>query len=537
MLLFLAGVAAAATQADIELVRPTFSPDAIPGTDAPTLGPAGSLRVGASLQYVRDPLLLYKFSEEIGAVVSNRSTLLLGFSWQPSRRVALRAALPIAGQWGGEIDTLSADGVGVGNFSGGVKIGAYDRGPLTMAVTGDLFLPTCGATGWMGDASIRFDTALLTGLELGPLQVLAELGVALRPPLDTGYDFNLTSELAGSGGLRYNVWPSRVAIQTALIGRGSFPTLFQGEAENPLEWVAGVELNPVRSWQVNLDLGRGLTAGYGTSQIRAMATATWILTPPPVIEVAKNTVAISAIPDDLTEVEIAPEPEPVEVPLARIVAQEIVIRDPIQFEFGTDNILPISQPTLEAINKILDEHPDIVSVVIEGHASEEGSFAYNYDLSLRRSIAIFRALVEVGVHPTRLSCRGMGEVDPKTAATDEVSLAENRRVIFHIVKQLEPGTPWPDYGAEMKVPWSGDRRPVKVKPPPPPPPAPKAPARKVKEAEKDDPDQFREEEEPAPTPTEPPPTEPPPAEPTPAEPTPATPPPPAPSDSPPPEAP
>jgi protein TonB len=38
-------------------------------------------------------------------------------------------------------------------------------------------------------------------------------------------------------------------------------------------------------------------------------------------------------------------------------------------------------------------------VVIEGHASQEGSFEYNYTLSAERARAIYEALVLRGVHP------------------------------------------------------------------------------------------------------------------------------------------
>ena len=79
-------------------------------------------------------------------------------------------------------------------------------------------------------------------------------------------------------------------------------------------------------------------------------------------------------------------------------------------------------------------------VVIEGHASEEGSHQYNYDLSNLRARAIFKALAEAGVHPDRMSHRGYGEALPKNLGEDEAALAENRRVEFHIIRQDAPDT-------------------------------------------------------------------------------------------------
>ena len=87
------------------------------------------------------------------------------------------------------------------------------------------------------------------------------------------------------------------------------------------------------------------------------------------------------------------------------------------------------------VAKLINEDIQIGHLVIEGHASEEGSYGYNYDLSNLRARAIYRALVEAGVHPDRLSHRGYGEAIPIKSGEDEASLALNRRVEFHIVRQ------------------------------------------------------------------------------------------------------
>ena len=55
---------------------------------------------------------------------------------------------------------------------------------------------------------------------------------------------------------------------------------------------------------------------------------------------------------------------------------------------------------------------------------------------------------------------------------DEGSLAENRRVQFHIVKRLAPGEKPPVYKLEIKQPWTGDPQTL---PTPPAPPAPIGP--------------------------------------------------------------
>src|SRR6185436_7020927 len=116
--------------------------------------------------------------------------------------------------------------------------------------------------------------------------------------------------------------------------------------------------------------------------------------------------------------------------LARVVGQEIVLRDPIRFAVGTARILPESLPTLDQVAGLVA--PGTL-LVIEGHSSEEGDYSYNYTLSLERAKSIWERLIQAGVPPFRLAYRGVGEVDPVAGGEGEVGRAANRRVIFHLV--------------------------------------------------------------------------------------------------------
>ena len=112
-------------------------------------------------------------------------------------------------------------------------------------------------------------------------------------------------------------------------------------------------------------------------------------------------------------------------------------------------------------------------MLIEGHASEEGDFSTNFDLSNQRARAVFRAVVQAGVHPYRLSYRGMGEVVPAANQKNTGELAVNRRVEFKIVSQYGPGDQVPDYPEQILLPWSGEKGAVVNPPPLPKPPTPK----------------------------------------------------------------
>jgi OOP family OmpA-OmpF porin len=490
---------------DVELVRPSFSPGAVAGLDTPTFGRPGTVRAGTLLQYERDPLLLYQLDREAGSVISNRLMVHLGASMDFTKRVSARLVLPIGGQWGSEVERLAADTGGIGDASVGARIRVVDVGPLSTAVRADVTLPFGTPNAYLGERGVRGMAGVLASAQLGPVALLADIGAVARAPVATQEDFSLGPEMAISGGARLDVWPDTVTLGTAVLSRSGFENFWSGGAETPVELVAELAFRPAPSWMVNAGFGRGLAAGYGTTQIRAFVGLTWQRSPPLQVEAEPTPVAkllVTEAPDiPIDPVEPPPEEEPPPVwkenELARVEESQIVIRDPIQFELATANILPESIPTLHAIAKLLQEHPEIGHLVIEGHASEEGTFAYNYDLSIRRSLAIFQELVLAGTYPARLSCRGMGEVEPVAQGSDEAALAKNRRVIFHIVRRIRPGEPPPSMRTEMLLPWDGA---PKTFTPPPPVPAPepkkeeveKRPPRENKKDQTTDPDLFEE---------------------------------------------
>lgn len=486
---------------DIELVRPTFSPGAIAGFDTPTLARPGTVRIGTLLQYERDPLLLYQLEREAGAVVSNRLMAHLGVSVDLTRRLSARLVLPIGGQWGTEVDRLGADVGGIGDATLGARFRLFQFGPVAAAARADLYLPFGTHDAYMGEKGLRAAGGFVAEAKVGPLAFLADASVLGRAAVPTDQDFTLGSELILQGGARLDIWPDNVALGAGVITRSGFVDFWSGEAETPIELVAGVQLRPLRDWRVDLGFGRGLAPGYGTTQIRLYGGLTWQRLPPAPISVEPPPLAkvlITEAPDlPVDPVEIVVEkPLWKEDELARVEETQIVIRDPIQFELATARILPESIPTLVQMAKLLNEHPEIGHLVIEGHASEEGSFSYNYDLSIRRSLAIFQELVIAGTYPARLSCRGMGEVEPIAMGSSESALATNRRVIFHIVRRLKPGEDQAPMRTEMLLPWNGD--PKTFTPPPPLPaaePEPKKADPKPKEDYPTDPDLFKERDE------------------------------------------
>lgn len=77
-----------------------------------------------------------------------------------------------------------------------------------------------------------------------------------------------------------------------------------------------------------------------------------------------------------------------------------------------------------------------VNVVIEGHASSDGSTAYNQTLSEKRANSVKEALIAMGVDASRLETIGYGETKPTEDNSTAAGRTANRRVQFERKVQL-----------------------------------------------------------------------------------------------------
>jgi outer membrane protein OmpA-like peptidoglycan-associated protein len=117
--------------------------------------------------------------------------------------------------------------------------------------------------------------------------------------------------------------------------------------------------------------------------------------------------------------------------------KEIVILEPIYFEYNKAVIKSVSYPTLDAIVAVMKTYSAIQLVEIGGHTDERGNDAYNLDLSDRRAKAVKEYLVDHGVEEGRLEANGYGETMPIDPAHNEKAWAKNRRSEFLIIKREE----------------------------------------------------------------------------------------------------
>jgi len=456
-LLLLAGLAVGRAQAeglplDVELVHGEAAPGGAPGLSYPFDLAPGRWAVASLAQYERDPLLVYDQGHEIGVLLDDRATVEASVAYD-TRRLRLGVGLPVAWQGGGDLESFAAGGVGLGDPALALGLPAWESRGASVGLHGALRLPLGRPDAWLGEGSPRVLLGLSGRVGVGGVEVLEDLGLQVRQRVVTPGHLRAWQELTSASALRLHLLPDRLALLGTLVLRRGLGLQWDEPQNSGCDLLTGAQLH-ARSLQLDLGAGRGVCPGYGSTEFRAYLGTTW--RPP-----ARRRPAPEApeIVDLELSAEVAHPEESVEpawepTQLARVHRDLIEIRDPLQFRFDTAELLPVSLPTLRAVAAILLGHPEILRISVTGHASEEGTFRYNYDLSNRRAEAVVRALVEAGVHPARLSCRGMGEVAPVSLGVDEQSLALNRRVVFQILTRADPLDPI-EVPSRAVVPWTG----------------------------------------------------------------------------------
>lgn len=131
-------------------------------------------------------------------------------------------------------------------------------------------------------------------------------------------------------------------------------------------------------------------------------------------------------------------PAPNVVSAARVKVEEDQIRvdDKIHFALDSAEIKPDSYDLLEEIAKVINDHPEIIQIRVEGHTDSQGSARYNKTLSQNRAEAVVRWLVDNGgVDESRLMAKGYGFDEPVASNDTEEGRAENRRVAFEILER------------------------------------------------------------------------------------------------------
>lgn len=117
--------------------------------------------------------------------------------------------------------------------------------------------------------------------------------------------------------------------------------------------------------------------------------------------------------------------------LVTIERDRIVILTRVFFQTGRATIQSRSFGLLNNVAAVLNAHPEIQSIRVEGHTDARGNADDNMILSQDRAQAVVDYLVQQGVAASRLNARGFGSTQPRVEnPRNNRELEQNRRVEF-----------------------------------------------------------------------------------------------------------
>jgi OmpA-OmpF porin, OOP family len=360
------------------------------------------------------------------------------------------------------------DGQGVGDFGLHVKTRLVRRGRFGLGALASVFVPTGSSRDpFLGEARTTPQVTAIADVSLGPVRVAVNGGIRLRRTttfMDMGAggapatmgSITTSTALPVGVGVAWGVVPEKVELVGEVFG--SIP-LGDHHGYQPLEALGGVKVYLAKSSYLSLGAGRGLLPDRaGNPDFRGMigivfepkpaqraaahVPAEWVAVAPPPQRARDEFLdrdndgiadADDRCPDDPENYNGVEDDDG--CPDRDVVIEEnaqIVTLEPIEFEFDKAIIRPSSHYIVDAVVKFMQDHPAIRLVEVQGHTDEQGSDAYNLDLSKRRAAAVVRYLTEHGVDADRLRSEGFGERRLLDRSGTPAAHAKNRRVEFHI---------------------------------------------------------------------------------------------------------
>jgi outer membrane protein OmpA-like peptidoglycan-associated protein len=135
-----------------------------------------------------------------------------------------------------------------------------------------------------------------------------------------------------------------------------------------------------------------------------------------------------------------PPPAPVAppVPAAELGEQQIAIGQQVQFETESPVLRQDSEKVLGEVVRILEEHPELALIEVQGHTDDQGTPEHNRQLAQERAASVVEWLVAHGVDRRRLQPKGYGADRPIADNADEQGRQKNRRVELHILERRSP---------------------------------------------------------------------------------------------------
>lgn len=122
----------------------------------------------------------------------------------------------------------------------------------------------------------------------------------------------------------------------------------------------------------------------------------------------------------------------------RVQGDEVVLLEPVAFKILPAPLPPIepkSEPVLEEIKEVLQQHPEWTKIEVQSHTDNVGNAKYNETFSGLRAESVKKWLVDHGVAAERLVARGYGSNKPIADNATKAGKEKNRRVQLVVLEK------------------------------------------------------------------------------------------------------
>lgn len=109
----------------------------------------------------------------------------------------------------------------------------------------------------------------------------------------------------------------------------------------------------------------------------------------------------------------------------------VTFRSDMLFDSGSAELKPVAVQEIGRVGGVLSQYTN-TKIQVDGHTDNTGSAALNKNLSELRAVNVKLALVEQGIHPSRIITVGWGASVPLAQNSTEGGRRLNRRVVITI---------------------------------------------------------------------------------------------------------
>ena len=242
--------------------------------------------IGVTADYQLRPLAVYEADGSVrAAALEHVMTTHLGASLVLADRLRFGATLPVvlyetgdSGNVGPVTYPSPSSEQAIGDVRLGVDLRLFGQhdGPITMAIGGQVWLPTGDTASYTSDGSVRVAPRLLAAGTIGVFTYAAKLGVMFRDPDASSFaNSPIGHELTYGAAAGVRVADGRLVIGPELYGSTVLTDQSFKTRTTPFEGVLGGHYAFPGGVRVGLGGGPGLTRGYGSPQLRLLGSLEW----------------------------------------------------------------------------------------------------------------------------------------------------------------------------------------------------------------------------------------------------------------------